>query len=87
MEVTFSNGQKRYTVPGYFAADGHAAHTSATTGQVWRVHFTPDEVGEWRYEVSFRTGSQVAINTAKDAGVGLAPIDGKTGTFNIGRYR
>jgi hypothetical protein len=70
-----------YTVPGYFAADGDAANTSAKAGNVWRAHFAPDRTGEWSYRVSFRTGPSVAI---EGGGRSLAPFDGKTGSFRIG---
>ena len=32
-------------VPGYFAADGNAANTSATSGNKWRAHLSPDKAG------------------------------------------
>ena len=32
LDVTFRNGKKRYVVPGYYAADGNAAETGATSG-------------------------------------------------------
>ncbi|MEL6655504.1 MAG: PKD domain-containing protein [Bacteroidota bacterium] len=82
--ATFTNGEKTYEVPGYFAADGNAAETSAGEGNVWRVHFAPDEVGTWTYTISFRLGSQVAISTVPGAGTALPPIDGITGTLEIG---
>ncbi len=80
LDVTFSNGNKQYKVPGYFAADGNAANTSATSGNVWRVHFAPDETGTWTYEVSFKTGNDVAIN---GGGASAGFMDGRTGNFNI----
>jgi len=80
LDVIFSNGNKQYKVPGYFAADGNAANTSATSGNVWRVHFTPDETGTWTYEVSFKTGNDVAIN---GGGASAGFMDGKIGSFNI----
>lgn len=49
-------------VPGYFAADGNAGETGAASGHKWRVHFTPHEIGQWTYAVSFQTGDNVAIN-------------------------
>jgi hypothetical protein len=55
LNVTFSKGEKRYIVPGYYAADGNAGQTSATAGNKWRVHFVPDEIGQWSYTASFRT--------------------------------
>ena len=43
LNVTFRHeeGRDAFVVPGYFAADGDAAETSATSGSRWRVHFTP----------------------------------------------
>jgi hypothetical protein len=40
MNVTFSNTVSglTYLVPGYFAADGNASETSATSGNKWRAH-------------------------------------------------
>lgn len=32
-------------MPGYFAADGNAAETSAKSGNKWRVHFATDKTG------------------------------------------
>ena len=54
LNVTFSNGDKTYRVPGYYAADGNAAETSADSGNKWRVHFAPTAPGRCTYEVSFR---------------------------------
>src|SRR5512147_1728085 len=36
-----------FTAPGFYAADGNAAETSAKSGNKWRVHFAPDRTGEW----------------------------------------
>ena len=38
-------------MPGYFAADGDAANTSATSGNKWRVNFMPDarDAGNTRF--------------------------------------
>ena len=60
MEVEFLQGDQRFKVPGYFAADGDAANTSATSGNVWRAHFSPPTAGAWEYRVSFVTGKDVA---------------------------
>ena len=55
LNVTFNHKEsgKSYKVPGYFAADGNAGMTSATSGNKWRIHFTPDEIGNWNYTVDF----------------------------------
>jgi len=67
-----------YIIPGFFAADGQAAETSAASGHVWRVIFVPDKEGEWEFEASLRTGSDIVLNPDPDSGlpVDLAPISG-----------
>jgi len=82
LTVTFSKDAKTFVVPGYFAADGKAAYTSATKGNKWRVHFCPDEIGKWNYKVSFRKGTDIAINA--DKGKSGRYMDGKKGSFLIG---
>jgi hypothetical protein len=72
-----------YDVPGFFAADGDAANTGATAGSTWRAHFTPDRTGEWSYEASFRSGTNVAVSPVDDAGVPVG-FDGASGTFIVG---
>jgi len=83
MNVTFTNGKSRYLVPGYFAADGNAAETSAKSGNQWRVHFVPDATGSWSYEVSFRRGVEIAASLDAGAGTPVVP-DGLKGTLTIG---
>jgi hypothetical protein len=83
LNVTFIKGDKRYVVPGYYAADGNAAQTSAKSGNQWRANFLPDELGQWNYSVSFRTGRDIAISNDQNAGSPTA-FDGTSGTFNIG---
>ena len=47
-------------MPGFFAADGNAADTGATSGRRFRVHFAPDAPGTWRFTAFFRSGPGVA---------------------------
>ncbi len=61
LDVTFTNGDTEYIVPGYYAADGNAAETSADRGNVWRVKFTPDISGKWKYKADFKRGDNVAV--------------------------
>ena len=56
LDVEFSDGKQQLIVPGYFAADGNAAETSAGNGNKWRVHFCPPSEGDWNYSVSFLKG-------------------------------
>ncbi|MFD2587105.1 DUF5060 domain-containing protein [Croceitalea marina] len=83
--VTFSHKSsgKVYKIPGYFAADGNAGETSGTEGNKWRVHFSPDEIGEWTYNVDFRKGNWVAISDKKNTGASGKYMDGSKGTFSI----
>jgi hypothetical protein len=71
-------------VPGFYAADGDAAETSAQAGDKWRVYFTPDRAGEWRFSASFRSGDNVAIAPEPRAGV-PAGFDGVSGSFHISK--
>ena len=83
LNVTFTKGNKRYVVPGYFAADGNAAQTSAKAGNKWRVHFVPDEEGMWSFRGSLRSGRDIALSSDPSAGV-ATPFDGVYGRFKIG---
>jgi len=75
---------KSYLVPGYFAADGDAANTSADSGNKWRVHFAPGQVGAWKYSVSLRKGRNIAVSERKNAGQSAGYMDGQSGSFRIG---
>jgi hypothetical protein len=83
LNVTFALGKKQYVVPGYYAADGNSAKTSATSGNKWRVHFVPDDVGRWTYTASFRTGPDIALSDEPTTGSGVA-FDNARGSFVIG---
>ena len=72
-----------YVVPGFYAGDGNAGETSASSGNQWRVYFTPDHEGAWTYTASFRTGAYVAVDLASGAGV-AASFNGASGAFTIG---
>ena len=63
LTVTFTHesGSPEYHVPGYFAADGSAAETSAKSGTKWRAHLSPDKPGKWTYITHFHTGKDVAL--------------------------
>ena len=80
LQVTFTSGDKTYVVPGFYAADGDAAQTSATTGNKWRVHFAPDATGRWNWSASFKKGKDVAIN---GGGSSAGFFDGATGSFTV----
>lgn len=81
--VIFRNGNSRYVVPGYYAADGKAADSGAASGNVWFVHFAPDKVGEWTWEAWFWTGPNIAVSDNPKAGDPVDSIHGKTGKLTI----
>lgn len=83
LDVVFRNGDEKYIVPGYFAADGNAGETSAESGNKWRVHFCPDEVGVWQYEVVFVKGGNVAVNDIGAEAMSGGYMDGMTGSFTV----
>ncbi|WP_304232533.1 DUF5060 domain-containing protein [Jiulongibacter sediminis] len=82
LDVTFrhESGAPVLKVPGFFAADGQAEHSSATSGNVWRVHFAPPKEGQWKYEVSFKFGEDIVFS---DDGVSAGYMDGQTGKFTV----
>lgn len=82
-DVTFSNGSSTIRVPGHFAADGDAADTGAMSGDKWRAYFSPPATGEWQYTVSFRSGPNIAVETAPNAGTAMDVFDGISGTFAV----
>ena len=82
LEVTFTNGNKKYKVPGFFAADGESSETSASSGNKWQVNFVPDEAGVWKYLVSFRGGKDISISNRTDQGTGMPP-NGASGSFTV----
>ncbi len=86
LNVAFKHARtgKSYVAPGYFAADGNAANTSADAGTKWRVHFAPSEVGAWTYNVAFRKGPNVAVSEDQSAGVSAGFMDAQSGAFRIG---
>lgn len=83
LDVTFTNGDKTYTVPGFFAADGNAAETSSTGGNIWQVRFVPDAVGVWNYSVSFKKGANVAVSDNTTLAQSAGFMDGQSGSFRI----
>ena len=83
LNVTFTHQSgAKVTVPGFFAADGDAAQTGATSGNKWRAYFTPDKTGTWTYSASFRTGKDVAVSLDAKAGQ-AASFDGASGSFTV----
>jgi len=85
LNVTFKHRQTgiTYVVPGYFAADGNAGETSSTEGNVWKVHFAPDETGVWDYSVEFKKGFWIAVRSRSKGIASGEFMDGEVGSFTI----
>ncbi len=84
LNVTFSHqaSGEEFLVPGYYAADGNAGNSSADSGSIWKVHFAPDQIGEWTYDVDFKKGKWAAVRTSEKI-KSAEFMDGTTGKFNI----
>ena len=82
LEAIFTNGTKSYKVPGFFAADGNSAETSADAGNIWKIYFRPDCTGTWNYKVSFRKGNDIVVKDGENMG---EPVDGDgiEGSFEV----
>ncbi|MBU2880827.1 DUF5060 domain-containing protein [Psychrosphaera sp. B3R10] len=80
---THSKTKATYLVPGYFAADGNAENTSADSGNKWRVHFSPDEIGLWNWKASFIKGNYVAVAKTNKTGLSAGFMDGQSGSFEV----
>lgn len=81
-DVTFLHERtgRKFKVPGYFAANGIAANTSATAGNKWNCHFAPDDVGIWNYTASFVYGTNVSVSQTDGS---PRAFHGTTGSINI----
>jgi len=82
LEVTFTLHGRQYSVPGYYAADGHAAETSAQAGNKWRVHFTPNDTGTWSYRAAFYRGPAIAVKDEPEEAARCS-FDGASGVFQV----
>ena len=82
LEATFTNGSKSYIIPGFYAADGNSAETSADAGNIWKIHFRPDITGTWNYKISFRKGKDIVVKDGENIGDAVEG-DGREGSFEV----
>ena len=82
VSFTHESGSPSYSIPGYFAADGKAAHSSADAGNQWRAHLSPDTDGRWDYSIAFSQGKNVAL-AQETSGTSVPPYDDIKGSFKI----
>lgn len=82
LHVNFTNGKTNKIIRGFYAADGNAAETSATSGNIWKVRFTPDEMGTWSYSASLQYKDSLALRDESIKGTNVK-INNKTGEFVV----
>ncbi|MEM7509686.1 MAG: DUF5060 domain-containing protein, partial [Bacteroidota bacterium] len=82
IKFTHLSSNNSIIVPGYYAADGNAAETSDSTGNIWQAHFVPEEIGSWAYEIYFEQGDGLAVENIFTPGTPLE-AHGQTGTFTV----
>jgi len=80
VDFTGPSGQS-YRVPGYYAADGNAGETGASSGNQWRAKFCPDAAGAWSYRASFVQGPKIAAELSGGTSAGF--FDQATGSFTV----
>lgn len=68
LTVEFVKQGRVVTVPGFFAADGDAGESGAESGNQWRVHFAPDETGDWSYYAYLLQAPDVALAETTHSG-------------------
>ena len=83
LDVEFYNDSIHFIVPGYYAADGDAAETSASSGGLWRVHLVPNQPGLWKFKVHFKKGKDIAINDDPYIGEAVVPHHEKQGQYIV----
>lgn len=88
MEVTFTHesGDPVYVIPGYFAADGNAAESSAESGNKWRAHLAPDKTGNWTYQINLKLNGEDTKWSGTSGSFDIQPTD-KTGRDLRGKGR
>ena len=67
-----------YDVPGFFDTNG----AGASSGNLWKCRFAPDQAGSWTYVASFRSGTQIAVSLSATAGAAVS-FNGDSGTFSV----
>ncbi len=82
MDVVFTRPDgSTLRVPGFFAADGNAANTNATEGNVFKAYLRPDQLGAWSYQVLYYTGTDVATNAIGSLPPPVYNLTGTVGTI------
>ncbi len=78
LDVVFTHegSGQQFNVRGFYAADGNAGETSADSGNIWKVHFCPNQIGKWNYSAKMKLG-------VITAGIQDFALDNSTGSFEV----
>lgn len=71
-----------FDIPGFYAADGKGGDR----GSVWKLRFTPDEIGLWGLILRFEKGARINVRDVTTSGTPLFP-DGHALLFDVGPVR
>ncbi len=83
LDVVFkSPSGNSYRVPGFFAADGNAENSNATSGSIFKAILRPNEIGIWTYELLYYEGNNVALSTVNTLPSPTRRITGDIGTIS-----
>ncbi|AXT61408.1 DUF5060 domain-containing protein [Aquimarina sp. AD10] len=82
LTVEFKHAETKRTIRGFYAADGNAANTSADSGNIWKVRFTPDVIGEWTYSAILHYGDSIGLDTNLTNGTKV-DISNANGSFIV----
>ncbi|HEV7347358.1 DUF5060 domain-containing protein [Telluribacter sp.] len=80
--VNFKHEGVEYAVRGFYAADGDAANTSADSGNVWRVRFTPGREGTWEYAARLERSNGIALADPAESGESVT-LENAEGKFRV----
>ncbi|TMM58361.1 DUF5060 domain-containing protein [Maribacter algarum] len=80
--VEFKHMETQQSIRGFYAADGQASETSADSGNVWQVRFTPDRMGKWTYTAQLQQGEGIALKGDDFEGVSI-DITNASGEFMV----
>lgn len=82
LSVEFKHKETQYTIRGFYAADGNASETGEGKGNIWKVRFAPDLLGQWSYSAVLHHGDAIALEDDSQQGESVT-ISSAEGSFII----
>ena len=83
MHVVFSHSSgQTIELEGYYAGDGDAGNTSASSGDIWQAKFMPQQKGDWQYSASLYSGIDVVFADKKSL-TQAEPVVTQKGEFAV----